>query len=487
MEDLPEALLAEIVLRIASTSDLNSLSLVSKRLYIIDSSQRSAIRIGCGSFPAREALASLCSRFPNLSKVEIDYAGWTSGHGNQLDNKDLLVISSQCPSLTELTLSFCSDIDDSGLRYLAYCKKLIYLRLNSVPEITSSGLLSVAVSCKSLSGLLLIACEKIGSVEWLEYLGWNGILEELVVKNCKGISQYDLLQFGPGWMKLRKFDFEMKGGFWGGHSYEEGGFDPLYNVHKPSRSDIWCESLKDLRLACFKTETEVGLRFLLGKCKSLERLCLEYVHGLNDNDIIVLSESCRNLKSISLWLTPTRYDDLNGDGFRTAFTDNSLKALALNCLMLEAVELTFAGCEHTYPSEIGFTQKGLVVLIQSCPIRVLVLNGANFFDDEGMMTLSSAPLLETLELVDCREVTDAGLCFIARTPCLINLTLRHCKRVTDVGVAELVNSQKLKSLIIDCCRRVSEKAVLGAGGSVQYSVETASPGGLKRIYPMFTG
>ncbi|KAM0885783.1 hypothetical protein ACQ4PT_030114 [Festuca glaucescens] len=125
MEDLPEALLAEIVLRITRTSDLNSLSLVSKRLYIIDSSQRSAIRFGCDSFPAREALASLCSRFPNLSKVEIDYAGWTSGHGNQLDNKDLLVISSQCPSLTELTLSFCSDINDSGLRYLAYCKKLI--------------------------------------------------------------------------------------------------------------------------------------------------------------------------------------------------------------------------------------------------------------------------------------------------------------------------------------------------------------------------
>ncbi|KAM0913012.1 hypothetical protein ACQ4PT_012393 [Festuca glaucescens] len=317
MEDLPEALLAEIVLRITRTSDLNSLSLVSKRLYIIDSSQRSAIRFGCDSFPAREALASLCSRFPNLSKVEIDYAGFEVG--------------------------------------------------------------------------------------------------------------------------------------------------------------------------LLKTETEVGLRFLLGKCKSLERLCLEYVHGLNDNDIIVLSESCLNLKSISLWLTPTRHDDLDGDGFRTAFTDNSLKALALNCPMLEAVELTFAGCVHTYPSEIGFTQKGLVVLIQSCLIRVLVLNGANFFDGEGMMTLSSASLLETLELVDCREVTDAGLHFIARTPCLINLTLRLCKHVTDVGVAELVHSRKLESLIIECCRRVSEQAVLGAGRSVQYSVETASPGELKRMYPMIPG
>ena len=120
--------------------------------------------------------------------------------------------------------------------------------------------------------------------------------------------------------------------------------------------------------------------------------------------------------------------------------------------------------------------------IQSCPIRVLVLNGANFFDNEGMMALSSDPLLETLELVDCREITDDGLRFIVRTPSLINLTLRLCKRVTDVGVAELVRSQKLESLIIEGCRRVSEQAMQGAGRSVQYSVESASPGELKRIF-----
>jgi F-box/leucine-rich repeat protein 2/20 len=123
--------------------------------------------------------------------------------------------------------------------------------------------------------------------------------------------------------------------------------------------------LKDLRLAHFKAGTEVGLRFLLGKCKALEKLCLEYVYGLNDNDMIMLSESCHNLKSISLWLRLVHYYY----AFRTPFTENSLKALALNCPKLEAVELTFALCEPMYPSEIGFTQKGLVVLMQSCPIR----------------------------------------------------------------------------------------------------------------------
>ncbi|XP_051206423.1 F-box/LRR-repeat protein 14-like [Lolium perenne] len=486
MEDLPDALLAEIVKRVTERNDLNSLSLVSKRLFAIEAEQKECIRVGCGLCLKTEELVSLFSRFPSLWKVEIDYAGWTPSHGDQLDNHDLFVISSHCPSLTDLTLSFCSQINDSGLGCLAYCKKLVSLRLNSLPEITSNGLLSVAVGCNSLSGLFLINCEEIGSAEWLEYLGWKGILEELVVKKCKGISQYDLLKFGSGWTKLQKFDFEMKSP-WGVHSSCEYGFDPMYNAHNPTRYDFCCESLKDLRLAHFKAGTEVGPRFILGKCKALEKLCLEYVYGLNDNDMIVLSESCDNLKSISLWLKPVHNDDLDGDGFRTAVTDNSLKALALNCPMLEAVELTFADFDTFYPSEIGFTQKGLVVLMQSCPIRALVLNGANFFDDEGMMALSSAPLLQKLELVDCSEITDVGLLLIARSPRLINLTLRLCELVTDVGVAELVRSQKLESLIIEGCLRVSEQAVLGTGRSVQYSGETASLGEVKRIYPLLYG
>jgi hypothetical protein len=36
MEDLPEAMLAEIVKRVTKTSDLNSISLVSKKLYSVE-------------------------------------------------------------------------------------------------------------------------------------------------------------------------------------------------------------------------------------------------------------------------------------------------------------------------------------------------------------------------------------------------------------------------------------------------------------------
>ncbi|KAK8463401.1 hypothetical protein SEVIR_1G359833v4 [Setaria viridis] len=108
MENLSEPLLAEIITRITRTSDLNSLSLVSKRFYNVEAEERATLCVGCGLHLVTEALSSLCSRFPNLQRVEINYSGWTSSHGEQLDNQGLLVLSSCCLSLTDLTLSFCS-------------------------------------------------------------------------------------------------------------------------------------------------------------------------------------------------------------------------------------------------------------------------------------------------------------------------------------------------------------------------------------------
>uniref|UniRef100_A0A0E0GZR2 F-box/LRR-repeat protein 15-like leucin rich repeat domain-containing protein n=1 Tax=Oryza nivara TaxID=4536 RepID=A0A0E0GZR2_ORYNI len=432
MEHLSEELIIEILKRITRTSDLNSVSLVSKQLYAIDAEQRATICIGCGL--STEDFSALCSRFPNLLKVEIDYSGSTPGNGNHIDNQ----------------------------------------------EVTSSGLLMVAFGCKALSSLYLNDCKGIaGSTEWLEYLGSDGSLEELIVSNCKGVSQYNFLKFGPGWMKLKTFEYENKENFFSIHP--RYGSSVKANTH---RYELCCENLKDLKLVRLVTEPdgpEIGLRFLLGKCKALEKLCLEYVTGVIDNDMVVLSQACKNLKSISLWLKPEHYVVGGHIEFRTGFTDESLKALALNCPLLQDVELTFTGCAHWDPPEIGFTQEGLVSFVESCPIRVLVLNGALFFNNKGMKALSSAQFLETLSLIDCNEVTDHGMRFIVHFPSLINLTLRFCHNVTDAGLSELAHAQKLQSLDVGGCGYISQKGVLGAAKSVYYEVNCKSLGHYKRI------
>lgn len=466
MDDLPEPLLAEIVKRITKTSDLNSLSLVSKQLFTVQAEHRDAIRVGYELNPSTEALASLFSRFPNLVKVEINYSGWESSNGEQLNNQGLLVLSSHCPLLSDLALSFCSYIDDTGLGYLADCKKLRSLRLNHAPAVTSTGIFRMAVSCRYLSILHLVDCMAVDNGEWLEYLGRHGSLGELVVKDCDGISQYDLLMFGPGWSNLQKFEFEVNG-----NSRLTGATDPSYMPAYTCTYDICCDSLKDLRLAYIITKPETGLRFLLGKCKALETLYLEYVIGLKENEMIALFQRCSNLKTISLRLIPLYCEDYE---FRTPLTDVSLKALALSCSMLQVVELTFAFCEPRYPSQIGFTQEGIVTLIQSCPIRVLVLNGASIFYDEGMKGLSSSQFLENLELVDCNSITDAGINFIIQAPCLSSLTLRKCEKVKDEGMAALARSQKLESLTVIGCCLISQEGVQGAARSVCFSSEIQS-------------
>uniref|UniRef100_A0A0E0DD29 F-box domain-containing protein n=1 Tax=Oryza meridionalis TaxID=40149 RepID=A0A0E0DD29_9ORYZ len=415
--------------------------------------------------------------FPICSK----YSGWTSGKGSQIDNQCLLFLSSRCTLLNDLTLSFCSNISDPGIACLTYCKKLMSLRLNSIPELTSSGLLLLAVGCKALSSVYFNDCKGIaGSTEWLDHLGANGSLEELAVKNCKGIGQYHFLKFGSGWMKLQKFEYENEQGFW---SFFHRDRDPSYKADT-YRYDLLCESLKDLRLAHLVTEPEgpeIGLCFLLGKCKALERLCLEYVSGLIGNDMIALSQTCKNLKSISLWLNPKHYNVGDDIVFRTGFTDESLKALALNCPLLQDVELTFTGCAHWDPPEIGFTQEELVSLVQSCPIRVLMLNSTLFFNDDGMKALSTAQFLETLSLIDCDEVTDHGMRFAVHSPSLINLTLRYCYNVSDVSLSELVHAQKLESLVVGGCPMISEKGVQCAAKSVCYEVKCQSLAHYKRL------
>ncbi|VAI27355.1 unnamed protein product [Triticum turgidum subsp. durum] len=232
-------------------------------------------------------------------------------------------------------------------------------------------------------------------------------------------------------MKLQKFEFERKR-----ERFDclpgDVIYDSLYDAHSMDAYDFCCESLKDLRLAHIKT-----------------------------------------------W--PERYSsDVSYCETRTSFTDASLYALALNCRMLQMVDLSFTGCSPDWPSEIGFTQQGFLVLIRSCPIRVLVLNNANFFDDEGMKALSSSPHLETLELILCHAVTDAGMHFIAHTPCLSNLTLRVCHHITDVGVAELGRAHKLESLVIEYCGEVSPQAAQVVAKSVHYSKD-CSDALMKRI------
>ncbi|KAF3788096.1 F-box/LRR-repeat protein 14 [Nymphaea thermarum] len=199
---LPQALIKE-------TQERNSASLACERLYEFEREQREFLRIGCGLNPANSDLTSLYNRFKNLAKIEIVYSDWMSKLGKQLDDQGLLIISQLCPALTDLTLGFCTFITDVGVGHLASCTNLSTLKFNFTPRISGCGILSLVVGCKGLSSLHLLRCINVSSVEWLEYVGKLETQQELSIKNCRAIGEWDLAKLGFGWRRLRSLQFEV--------------------------------------------------------------------------------------------------------------------------------------------------------------------------------------------------------------------------------------------------------------------------------------
>lgn len=171
MDSLPDDIILDILSRLERTADRNAISVTCKRLYDLDNVQRTSIRVGCGLHPVNEALMSICCRFINLQKVEIVYSGWMFKLGKQLDDQGLRLISVNCRSLKEISLSYCTFISDDGLSCLGICSKLSSFKLKFAPRITGWGIRSFLFRCKKLVVLHLIRCHNVTSDLWLEDLG----------------------------------------------------------------------------------------------------------------------------------------------------------------------------------------------------------------------------------------------------------------------------------------------------------------------------
>eukprot|EP00252_Welwitschia_mirabilis_P006438 TRINITY_DN17322_c0_g1_i1.p1 TRINITY_DN17322_c0_g1~~TRINITY_DN17322_c0_g1_i1.p1 ORF type:complete len:468 (+),score=57.69 TRINITY_DN17322_c0_g1_i1:73-1476(+) len=459
METLPDQLIWEVLHRIVSTSDRNSVSLLCKRFHQIEGDQREYLRVGCGLNPANEALTSLCIRFPNLTKVEIVYSGWMSKLGKQLGDEGLRILSGSLYSLVDLTLSFCTFITDAGLGYLGSCTALKALRLNFTPRITGCGILSLVVGCKNLSALHLTRCLNVSSGEWLEYLGRLESLEDLAIKNCRAIGEGDLTKIGLGWRRLKRLQFEVD------VNYRYMKLYGCLSAERWQKQLISCEALEDLSLVNCLISPGRGLACVLGQCQSLVKLHLNMCVGLRDNDLICLSQHCRKLKSLSLRV-PSDFSVpiLMSNPLR--LTDDSLKSIAQNCLELEEVSIAFA--DGDFPSLSSFTLAGILSLIEGCPIKVLALDRVYSFNDIGMEALSAAPFLEEFELIHCQEVTDEGLQLVKNFPHLTVLRLCSCLGITDIGLKPLVGSHKLQTLRVEDCPQISEKGIEGAAKNLFY-------------------
>eukprot|EP00850_Spirogloea_muscicola_P017727 SM000155S01656 [mRNA] locus=s155:173564:182998:- [translate_table: standard] len=179
-----------------------------QKIVLLGSTQEPAIELLL--HPAAEALPRLCARYSGLAAVAIDYGGWSSADGPQVDDAGLLTVATYCRNLQEVSLSYCVYVTDAGVAHLSSCPLLATLRLNFMPGVSGRGLLSVVSRCRALLRLHIEQCMSVRSAEWLEFLGRNRrSLRQLGMVRCRGLGEDDLARLGRGWEELEELDYAL--------------------------------------------------------------------------------------------------------------------------------------------------------------------------------------------------------------------------------------------------------------------------------------
>ncbi|KDO81777.1 hypothetical protein CISIN_1g006499mg [Citrus sinensis] len=81
---------------------------------------------------------------------------------NMITEKGLYQLGSFCLRLEEIDLTDCNGVNDKGLEYLSRCSELLFLKLGLCENISDKGLFYIASNCLRIQGLDLYKCSGIG-------------------------------------------------------------------------------------------------------------------------------------------------------------------------------------------------------------------------------------------------------------------------------------------------------------------------------------
>ncbi|MED6146096.1 hypothetical protein PIB30_031456 [Stylosanthes scabra] len=170
---------------------------------------------------------------------------------------------------------------------------------------------------------------------------------------------------------------------------------------------------------------------------------------LSDNNLLFLSKTCPNLKTLNLSFRPS---SLHRRSFRH-FSHRALSSLASRCRLLSAVSLRRR-------TSVGDASVAAICAAASHCLRQLDLGRCTLVGDGALEAIGRLNSLQVLNLEGCSLVTDVGLGFLASGP--LNNTLRtlvlvECDRITDAGVSNLKNISSLEELnLAECGPKVTD-------------------------------
>ncbi|GKA66204.1 F-box domain, cyclin-like protein [Tanacetum coccineum] len=225
-------------------------------------------------------------------------------------------------------------------------------------------------------------------------------------------------------------------------------FDSEELSHEGIQSLVACKHLTSLSLirsrqlinTSFKITDTAGMILLSESCKGLKSLKLHGFYSVHDVGFTSIFNSCLKLTKLEI---------------QNAFF---IRNLTFKNVHRSLVEVKLVSCS-------SITSKAVRKLVTSCTsFKVLDLFGCDLVADSCLSSISCHTLLTSLNL-GATNVTDAGMVVLGKGNAPIScLSLRGCNRVTDEGITFLLTSggkicKTLSSLDLASLQRITDDAI----------------------------
>lgn len=350
-----------------------------------------------------QGIKSLVSSASSLTKLNLQSL--------TISDMSLAVIGYYGKALTDLSLVGLQNVTEKGFWVMGNGQGLQLLKsftINCCLGVTDLGVGAIGKGCPSLKQFCLRKCAFLSDNGLVSFVKLCMSLESLQLEECHRITQSGLfaalLNCGENFKALSLAScFGIKDSNMG------------FPVMSP------CKSLRSLSIRECPGFGNVSLAILGRICPQLQRLNLTGLHGITDEGVLPLIQSCE------AGLTKV---NLNGCEH---LTDKAVSAIAeVHGSTLELLNLD--GCRHV-------TDAGLVAIAENC----VVLNELDIskcvVTDYGIATLACALQinLQILSMSNCSLVSDKSLPFLLKLgETLVGLDIKQCSAVSSRMVDLLV-------------------------------------------------
>eukprot|EP00899_Mesostigma_viride_P007280 jgi/Mesvir1/16553/Mv10094-RA.1 len=283
-------------------------------------------------------------------------------------------VATQCRQLHKVVLYHCEGVGDPALLALgANCSELVDVDVCNCPLVTDAGVSAIAAGCRQLA--------------------------VLTVRDNPNVTDDSLLALGAHCPRLEYLDV---------HASRVGNAGLI----AISRG---CRDLKLLDVMGCAAVDDEGVIAVAESCPRLE--ILDYrLTNVSDRGIATVVSHCEHLQDLYLEYY------------------HSVEALRLgpdSCRKLRCLTISFS---------MHITDEVLVsVVTRGSPLTWVHLVKLSITDDSMKALAANCPLLEKLEIRWCDQVTDVGILAVASNcPRLLKVDVEKCHRVTDASLVELV-------------------------------------------------